>query len=78
MSTTLSALEHSQQKLESDISAMASHVQNLKQMDKKVSELERYCKSLQALIDRQNKTIESLQSIVKGEQAAPGKQLAKQ
>jgi peptidoglycan hydrolase CwlO-like protein len=76
-SATLSAIEHSQQKLESGISAMASHVQSLKQMDKKVSELEHSCKRLQELIDCQNKTIESLQSIVKGEQAAPVRQSAK-
>ena len=77
-SATLSAIEHSQQNLQSDIIAMASHVQSLKQMDKKVSELEQDCKRLHALIDCQNKTIESLQSIVKAEQAAQVKQSAKQ
>jgi len=92
-SATLSAIEHSQQNLQSDLNGMVSDFERFKQRDnrrhlqmackvrdmyKKVSELEQDCKRLHALVDCQNKTIESLQSIVKAEQAAPVKQSAKQ
>ena len=76
-SATLSATELSQQKLETVIRAMASDVQSLKETGKKVSELEREVKKLQAEINLHNKTIESLQPIVKGEQAASVRQSAK-
>ena len=56
---------------------MASDVQSLKETGKKVSELEREVKKLQAEINLHNKTIESLQPIVKGEQAASVRQSAK-
>jgi predicted acetyltransferase len=90
---TLSAIEHSQQNLQSDLSGMVSDFERFKQRDNrrhlrmvckvrdmynKVSELERNCKSLQTAIDCQNKTIESLQSIVTVQQPAPVKPSAKQ
>ena len=89
---TSSAIEHSQQNLQSALNGMVSDFERFKQreyrrhlrmackvrdMQKKVSELEQDCKRLHALVDCQNKTIESLQSIDKGEQAAPVKQSAK-
>jgi peptidoglycan hydrolase CwlO-like protein len=89
---TLSAIEDSQQNLRSDLSGMVSDVERFKQRDNrrhlrmarkvrdvynKVSGLEQDCKKLQEAIECQSKTIESLQSIVKGEQAAPVRQSAK-
>jgi hypothetical protein len=89
---TLSAIDHSQQNLQAELSRIKSDFERFKQrgnrrhlrmackvrdMYKKVSELELDCQKLHELIESQNKTIESLQSIDKGEQAAPVKPSAK-
>ena len=85
---TLSATEHSQQKLQAELSCMVSDFERFKQRDNrrhllmkckvrdmfnKVSELERDCKRLHELIDCQNRIIESLQSNVTVQQPAPVK-----
>jgi peptidoglycan hydrolase CwlO-like protein len=75
---TLSAIDHSQQNLQAELSRIKSDFERFKlDMYKKVSELELDCQKLHELIESQNKTIESLQSIDKGEQAAPVKPSAK-